>query len=237
VPGPVDRNGQVRSRTIVSSWWQLPIADEIARRLELDPELVDVEHDARLGALGEHRRGAALGCDDFVYVKASHGLGAGLVLAGELYRGAGGLTGEIGHAVVEADGALCRCGNRGCLETLVSVDRVREQIRFVSGADVADLAVAAIDPAARRIVLDAGRRLGRALADVCTLLDPGRVVLGGELAAAGAPLVEGVAESIRRYAQPAAEEVSVVLSALGEDAQVVGALVLAGERARRRLWS
>jgi predicted NBD/HSP70 family sugar kinase len=238
VPGPVDRAGRMRSSTIVPSWWNLSIDDEIAARLAVDPRTVDVENDAHLGALGEHRSGAAKGCSDFVYVKASHGLGAALVLGAELYRGGHGLAGEIGHAVVEPDGALCRCGSRGCLETVVSIERIREQIRFVTGVERPDLRTVADEhPAVRRIVLEAGRTLGRALADLCNLLDPERVVVGGELAAAGPALVEGVAESIRRYAQPAVGDTHVALSALGEQAQVVGATSLAAARARAQIWS
>jgi predicted NBD/HSP70 family sugar kinase len=236
VPGPVDRSGRIRSSTIVSSWWELPVADEVAARIGLEPAQVHVENDAHLGALGELQGGAAVGCDHFVYVKASHGLGTGLVLGGEIYAGARGLTGELGHTVVEADGAPCRCGGRGCLETVVSVERVREQVRYVAGAD-ASLADAEAHPAARRIVLDAGRVLGRALADVGNLLDPERIVLGGELAAAGEPLCEGVTESIRRYAQPAVADLEVVLSAFGERAQLVGALARAAARARDSAWS
>jgi predicted NBD/HSP70 family sugar kinase len=238
VPGPVDRSGRMRSSTIVASWFELSIADEVAARLRVSPDIVDVENDAQLGALGEHRSGAARGCADFVYVKASHGLGTGLVFGGELYRGDRGLAGEIGHAVVEPDGALCRCGSRGCLETVVSIERVREQIRFVTSNEQPALSTAANEhPAVRRIVLEAGRTLGRALADVCNLVDPERIVLGGELAAAGQPLVDGVTESIRRYAQPAVGDTAVVLSALGEQAQVVGATGLAAARARSDAWA
>jgi predicted NBD/HSP70 family sugar kinase len=238
VPGPVDRGGRMRSSTIVSSWWELPIADEVAARLRIDPAAVEVENDAHLGALGERAAGVARGCDDFVYVKASHGLGAGLVLRGELYAGASGLTGELGHTVVDPDGALCRCGSRGCLETVVAIERVRAQIRFVAASDVVEpLAEALTRPAARRIVVEAGRTLGRALADVANLLDPQRIVLGGELAGAGAPLVEGVRESIGRYAQPAVAGVEVVLGALGERAQVTGATALAADRARAAAWA
>jgi predicted NBD/HSP70 family sugar kinase len=155
-----------------------------------------------------------------------------LILGGELYRGASGLTGEIGHAVVDPDGALCRCGSRGCLETVVSVDRVRAQVRYVLGAEAADpLAAAGDHPAARRIVLDAGRSLGRALADVCNTLNPQRIVVGGELATAGQALVDGVAESIQRYAQPAVADTPVALSELGEQAQSIGATSLAAARA------
>jgi predicted NBD/HSP70 family sugar kinase len=238
VPGPVDRSGRMRSSTIVSSWWQLPIADEVAARLRIDPVGVDVENDAHLGALGERFAGAARGCDDFVYVKASHGLGAGLVLRGELYPGANGLTGELGHTVVDPDGELCRCGSRGCLETVVAIERVRERIRFVAGTETVEpLAEVVALPAARRIVLEAGRTLGRALADVANLLDPERIVLGGDLARTGVPLVEGVRESIARYAQPAVAGVEVLLGALGERAQVTGATALAATRARAAAWA
>jgi predicted NBD/HSP70 family sugar kinase len=235
VPGPVGPDGRLSSSTIVASWASLAIAAEVAARLSLDAALVDVENDAHLGALGEQRSGAARGVADVVYVKASHGLGAGLVLQGELYRGARGLSGELGHTVVEPDGELCRCGGRGCLETIVAIAHVRDKLRFVAG-DV-DLDSVGDHPAARRIVVDVGRTLGRALADVCTLLDVERIVLGGELAAAGAALVEGVSESIRRYAQPPHGEVEVVLSELGERAQVTGATALAAARARAALWS
>lgn len=238
LPGPVDRDGRLRSSTIAASWSDLAIADEVAERLKLGAAQVHIENDAHLGALGEQRSGAGSGCDDLVYVKASHGLGAGLILAGELYRGASGLTGEIGHAVVDPDGELCRCGSRGCLETVVTVDRVRAQVQYVLSADHADpLAAAGDHPAARRIVMDAGRTLGRALADVCNTLNPQRIVVGGELASAGQPLVDGVAESIQRYAQPAVADTPVVLSQLGERAQAVGATTLASARARNLRWA
>lgn len=238
VPGPVDRTARVRSSTIVSSWWQLDIAERVADRLGLDRGAVDVENDALLGAVGERAAGAAAGCTDFVYVKASHGLGAGLVLRGEPYAGANGLTGELGHTVLDPEGELCRCGTRGCLETIVAIERVRERIRFVAGTeDVEPLGELMDRPAARRVVVEAGRVLGRALADVANLLDPQRIVLGGELAAAGEPLAEGVRESIGRYAQPAVAEVAIVLGALGEKAQVTGATTLAAERARAAAWA
>lgn len=242
VPGPVDRDGRIRSSTIVGNWWRLSVADEVAARLDLDPRCVDVRNDAHLGALGEYRRGAAIGRREVVYVKASHGLGAGLMLDGRLHRGAHGITGELGHAVVEPDGTLCRCGARGCLETVVSIQRIRDQIAFVRGGsnppdDAAELAGVDQHPAARRIVVEAGRVLGRALADLCNLLDPEVIVLGGELAAAGGPLVEGVAESVRRFAQPAVSDVPVVCSQLGERAELIGAVALAAEHARRVTWA
>jgi len=237
LPGPVDRAGLLRSSTIAASWWELPVAERVGELLGLPSACVDVENDAHLGAIGEFAAGAGAGCSDGIYVKASHGLGAGLVLGGELYRGADGLTGEIGHAVVVPGGPLCRCGGRGCLETVVAVEHILEQARFVIGGDgpvvLADVAGHA---AVQRIVADAGRALGRALADVCNLLNPGRIVLGGELATAGRPLVDGVVESIRRFGQPAIVGTEVVLSTLGSRAQVVGAIHQAAERGRLQAW-
>ena len=237
LPGPVDRGGRLRSSTIAASWWEVPAAERIGQALGVAADVVDVENDAQLGARGEFGEGAGAGCEDGVYVKASHGLGAGLVLHGGLYRGAEGLTGEIGHAVVQPDGELCRCGGRGCLETVVSVERVRERIRFVvGGEEPVDLAAVAHHAAVRRIVSDAGRALGRALADVCNLLNPQVIVLGGELAAAGDALLDGVSESIGRYGQPAVADTRVVLGALGPDAELAGAVRLAAERARETVW-
>jgi predicted NBD/HSP70 family sugar kinase len=235
LPGPIHlSSGKVGLSAILSGWVGLTVADEMSARLGVT---VHVDNDANLAALAELRWGAGRDHDTLVYVKVSTGIGAGLVIGGRLFRGVGGTAGEIGHVMVDEQGPICRCGSRGCLETVVSIVRVRQQVGFVMhGDEQGSLAGAAQHPAARRVVLEAGRVLGRALADACNLLDPQRIVLGGELALAGEPLVEGVTESIRRYAQPALGRPEVVLSALGERAQVVGATRLAAARARDARW-
>ncbi len=123
LPGPINTaTGTVGSSSILPGWVGVDAAAEMSRRLDLT---VQVENDANLGALGELVWGSGKGHDDLVYIKLSSGVGAGLLLAGRLYRGAGGTAGEIGHTPARHGDAICRCGTRGCLETVAlrEVDR------------------------------------------------------------------------------------------------------------------
>jgi predicted NBD/HSP70 family sugar kinase len=229
LPSPIDRaTGTVGSPTILPSWTGLRPAEELAKRLKMP---VDIENDANLGARAEQAFGAGRGIDDFVYVSLRAGIGGGLVFGGRLLGGSSGFAGEIGHVSVQADGVLCRCGNRGCLETVAST---RVLVEALSGARGGDISVAELiqlvrdgDFAASRLVHDAGRAVGRALADLCSELNPAAVIVGGDLAAADAPLFAGIRESIDRFAvPPAAQAVQVVRGVLGERAELLGALAL-----------
>jgi predicted NBD/HSP70 family sugar kinase len=238
LPGPIDRRtGTVGSSVILPGWAGLEAAGELERRLRLP---VEVDNDANLGALAELAFGAGKGLEDLVYVKVASGIGAGLVLGGRLHRGAAGLAGELGHVRAREDGAVCRCGNRGCLETIAGAQALLELLRGAHGReltvrDLLDLAAGG-DPGTRRVLGDAGRAIGRALADVCNTLNPAAIVVGGELAAAGEPLLAGLRESIDRYAQPgAAAAVQVTAGTLGERAEVLGALArIIGDTERLR---
>jgi predicted NBD/HSP70 family sugar kinase len=227
LPGPLDvRTGTVGSSVILPGWVGLQPTEVLERRLGVS---VKVDNDANLGALGEVSFGAGRGFSDALYVKVSSGIGAGLVLGGRLYHGAVGLAGELGHVQVQEHGRVCRCGNRGCLETVASAGAVLAVLRHAHGADLGVRDVLALvadgDPGARRVVDDAGRAIGRVLADHCNLLNPAAIIVGGELSAAGAPLLEGIRESIDRYAQPViAQAVEILPAALGERAEVLGAL-------------
>ncbi|MCV2394844.1 ROK family transcriptional regulator [Actinotalea sp. M2MS4P-6] len=250
VPGPLDaRTGEVRSPTILSGWVGRAPAQELADRLGAP---VHVENDAVLGAYGERQLGAGRGHQDFLYVKASGGIGAGLMLGGSIYNGATGLAGEIGHTEVAGHTEPCRCGNRGCLEAVVSIDSLRAQIAHAHpGRDLAappvaharpggDMSAPHIglgdlsDPITTRIINEAGRTLGRALAGMCNLLNPSAVIIGGLLGTAAPAFVDGVEASIRRRAQPAtAAELSVLAAELGPRAELFGAIQLAAHRAPR----
>lgn len=228
IPGPLDaRTGRVRSPTILSSWVELAPRDELQRRLGVP---VRVENDAVLGAYGELRRGAGRGHANFLYVKASHGIGAGLVIGGQPYMGATGIAGEIGHINLPGRIESCRCGNRGCLEAVISVESLRDQIALTHPAwerSSIDLSAEA-DEVTTRILNESGRTLGRVLAQLCDLLNPDALIVGGELGALGAPLLEGVRSSISRYSQPAiAAAITVSAAELGERAELEGALELA----------
>jgi predicted NBD/HSP70 family sugar kinase len=219
LPGPLDQRTAVVSRSsILGGWGGRPAAHELAARLGVP---VAVDNDANLGALAELSLGAGRGAADLIYLKVSSGIGAGLVLDGRLHHGASGIAGELGHVQLRRDGVVCRCGNRGCLET----------VRPVLGPDLTlpgalELARAG-HVAVRRVLADAGRAVGRAVADLCNMLNPEAIVVGGDLSRAGDALLEGVREAVDRYALPAAARaVRVVAGRLGERAEVLGALTL-----------
>ncbi|WP_406835663.1 ROK family protein [Streptomyces sp. AHU1] len=234
IPGPLDSaSGLVRSPTILSSWVGLDPRRELEKRLGLR---VHIENDAVLGAYGELRRGAGQGYTDFLYVKVSHGIGAGMVLGGEPYRGSLGFAGEIGHTPLPGYTELCRCGRRGCLEAVVSVSSVMAQVAHTHpglgpGASPRDQPD---DPTTRRILNDAGHMLGGVLSVLSNLLNPAALIIGGELGSRGGPLLEGIASAVRRDAQPAiAASLDIVPARLGENAELVGAAALAGTMALR----
>jgi predicted NBD/HSP70 family sugar kinase len=229
LPGPVDPAGcMIGSSAILPGWVGVAAAEEMRRRLEV-PVLVD--NDANLGALSELAQGAGQGATDMIYLKVSSGIGAGLILGGRLYRGWAGMAGELGHVLVDPEGPVCRCGNRGCLETAASSGALLDLLRRSHG----DLTVAEMlrlahdgDLGCRRVIADAGRVIGSVVALVFNVLNPERLVVGGDLAAVGELLLDGVRESVRLAALPAAAEVAgVVAGHLGERAQVLGALILA----------
>src|SRR6202008_4320211 len=147
-------------------WAGLHAARELGRRLGVP---VTVDNDANLGALAEASLGAGRGMGEVVYVKVSSGIGAGLVLGGRLHHGATGIAGEIGHVQVRADGAVCRCGNRGCLETVASGPALLSVLRpahdeELTVAGMLELAIAG-DLGTLRVLNDAGRAIGHALGD------------------------------------------------------------------------
>ncbi|HST24457.1 MAG TPA: ROK family transcriptional regulator [Gaiellaceae bacterium] len=239
LPGPIDRRtGEVGSAVILPGWAGLPARETLGERLGLD---VQVDNDANLGALAEASFGAGRGLSDVVYVRLGSGLGAGLVIGGRLHHGAAGLAGEIGHVQVNPYGALCRCGNRGCLETIASEGAIRALLRpgrsdDLTRGDLLEL-VAAGDLGATRVVNDAGLAIGRVLADLCNAVNPEAVVVGGELSEAGEPLLGGIRDAIDRYALPgAADVVRVVHGELGERAEVLGALALVTQSPEVPRW-
>jgi glucokinase-like ROK family protein len=228
VPGPVDRaRGLVGSATILPGWVGVRVAHEMQKRLELP---VEIDNDANLGALAELTVGAARGAQQVVYVKASTGIGAGLIIGGRLHRGVSGTAGEIGHTTIDENGALCYCGNRGCLETVAAagaiVNLVRQGRGELSFTRILAMAEAG-DPVCRRAVSDAGRQIGVAVAGLCNLLNPEMVVVGGLLSRAGELVLDQVRESVRRCAvAAAADRVQVVPAVLGDRAELIGALAL-----------
>jgi predicted NBD/HSP70 family sugar kinase len=238
IPGPVDRaQGAVGSATILPGWIGLRIGSAMQDRLGMP---VEIENDANLGALAELTWGAGRECSNFAYVKVATGIGAGLVIGGKLLRGASGTAGEIGHTTLDEAGALCYCGNRGCLETVASGPAIIGLVGLVNGevptlSQIVDLAAAG-EVRCHRAIADAGHEIGVAIAGLCNLINPERVVVGGLLSRTGEVLLHPMRESIRRHAvQAAAEKLEVVPAVFVERAELLGSLALALQSSSDRL--
>jgi predicted NBD/HSP70 family sugar kinase len=229
VPGPIDvETGALGSTAILPGWAGTHPRQELAERLGVP---VHVDNDANLGALGEKVWGSGRGAADLAYIKIASGVGAGLVINNQIYRGPGGTAGEIGHITLDESGPVCRCGNRGCLETFTAARYVLPLLHSSHGTDITMPVVVRLardgDPGCRRVVADIGRNIGSGVASLCNLLNPSRVVLGGDLAEAGDLLLDPVRDSVARYAIPsAARQLTVAPGTLGGRAEVLGALAL-----------
>jgi predicted NBD/HSP70 family sugar kinase len=231
LPAPINADDVVMSSAILPGWVGLNAQQEATCRLGLPTH---IENDANLGAIAEHHRGAGMGHPNMAFVKVSSGVGAGLIIGGEPFRGAFGTAGEIGHLTLDEQGPLCRCGSRGCLEAYASVGSAESLIAHQSReADVEDVLAAALagNVAALRILEDAGLHLGWGLAMLANLINPSVIVVGGDMARAGDLLLDPVRVGLRRHSLPAvAARTTVTLAALGDQASVIGALLLALER-------
>lgn len=208
---------------VLPGWNGSALADSVADRWGIP---VVTENDANLGALGEALRAPVPEDADVLYVKVASRIGLGVARNGRIVRGRHGYAGEFGHVTVRPRGDACWCGRRGCLELYAGGDGMLRRLAASGAAhDIAELvARAPHDRDVRRVVDDGVAALARALADITLVLDPARIVLGGELAALG-PLLE---DPIRSELQdlPFGTPVELTVSPLGERASLVGALSL-----------
>jgi len=235
IPGPVDRERGCSVRApAMPDWDEVPVAPLLIRAEQQVP--VIVENDVNALAVAEHHALKAGGVEDLLLVKASTGIGAGVISGGQLQRGADGASGEIGHtSVADAGGVPCLCGGVDCLEAVAGG---RELVRALAAAghgvealaDVVTLAQRG-DREAVRLVRDAGRRIGTVLAGAVNLLNPAVVVLAGDLADAFEPLVAGVREQVyARAAAPVTRRLRIEPSVHGERGGILGCATLVLER-------
>jgi glucokinase len=208
--GPMTRGGEEVSPLNIPAWRRFPLRARLAQATGL-PTFVD--NDAKALALGEGWKGAAAGCDNFIAMVVSTGVGGGIVLDGRLLDGADGNAGHIGHVIVEPEGRLCACGARGCLE-----------------AEASGLAIAAVTgrPAAEAdaaTVARTGRLVGQAVASVANLLDLRLAVVGGSVALGfGHPFFAAAqAELDERARLEFSSGARIVPVGLGERGPLVGA--------------
>ncbi|MBO1336901.1 ROK family protein [Streptomyces sp. VRA16 Mangrove soil] len=251
VPGPVDTgSGRVIQPPIMPGWDGYDITGRLGRaaaeHAATPSDLpVVVDNDANLMAYGE-QRASHPDCAAFVLVKVSTGIGAGVVVDGAIYRGIDGGAGDIGHIrVPQGADALCRCGSYGCLAAVASgralARRLTEEagVPAESGSDVREL-LGAGHPEAVRLAREAGRAVGEVLATVVTLLNPGVLMIAGDLA--GTPFLTGVRELLyQRALTRSTAHLDVVTARLGDRSALIGAGALvveelyAPERAEQRL--
>ncbi len=235
VPGPIDhRTGTVIRGAILPEWVGVNLVAQLESSLRMP---VFADNDANLGALAQVTWGEHRACRDLMFMKIGSGIGAGLILNGAPYYGHTGVTGEIGHATIFDQGLVCRCGNRGCLETVASTSIMiellsRGESRALTVQDIIARAKSG-DAAALRVIDDAGMAVGRAVANVVNLINPETIVVGGPLAALGDILLNPIRRGLTRHAIPAiGERTAVVMSSLGDRAEALGAVSLALSHAR-----
>jgi predicted NBD/HSP70 family sugar kinase len=247
VPSPVDtRRPDHLSEVVLPAWHGRGLASWLEERVGV-PVLVD--NDANLGALAESWWGAARGVADSAYIKVATGLGSGHIIRGDIYRGASGVAGEIGHMAIDPHGPQCVCGLRGCLATFVGTGALVERARVLlpehpesTLVDVTPLHILAIedaaiagDPLAVRVIEEAADHLGTALASLINLMNPAVVSLGGSLARVGPRLFEPLRAKVRsRTLVTSAAAAEIVGSELGECAVALGAATLVLQGALQR---
>lgn len=243
ITGVVDRNVGIWRYSPHYDVQNLPVVELLQSRLVLP---VWIANDARAMAWGERSFGAARGVENMAYIRVGVGIGAGLIIGGELYSGAQEGAGEIGHMVVEHDGPRCRCGGYGCLEAVASATAIaRRAVRQIQqgrasriaelvGGDLSKVLATSVieaagegDSLARETLAEAGRNLGLAVANLVNLLNPSMVVIGGGTSRAGDFLIEPLREVAIARTLPALRERLVVRqTALGEDSCPLGGAAL-----------
>lgn len=235
VPTPLTGEKLDRMLTFYMPAWEgiIPAA-EIQQRIHIP---VYLENDANAAALGEKWWGSGKSYEDMAYIKLGIGVGSGIVLNDQVYRGYNGTAGEIGHTTIDVHGRKCRCGNSGCMESYVGgpgliqdviegYQKYEIPLPFTGSFDVSDIvaAAAAGDAVCRDVIKNAGTYLGIAIANLLNLVNPGLVILGGDLVEADDLLIDSVNQSIDERVMPMkAHQAEIKLGLLGVNAVAIGA--------------
>ncbi|MCL1898752.1 MAG: ROK family transcriptional regulator [Micrococcales bacterium] len=233
LPGPLDAaTKEIGVGTLLPHWVDRNLEEAFQGALDLP---VVVDNDANIGALGEF----AWQCAErpkgtLIYLRLATGIGGGLMLGGQLHRGAAGTAGEVGHMTIDEGGQLCRCGSRGCLETVASTPVM---LNVLSGALAGPVDLDTWIKLARqghtasiRLLEAVGQHVGTAVANLCNFISPDKVVLGGPITAAGELLLTPVRQEVDRRAMPATSRlVDIAITRHASRTEMLGAVVLARE--------
>jgi predicted NBD/HSP70 family sugar kinase len=241
VPSPVDKSRPGELLPLVAPKWE---GFNIVTHLEeAFGRPVFIDNDANLGALAELWWGVGRSGGDLAFIKAATGLGAGFIIDGRIFRGSGGIAGEIGHTSIDPSGPRCVCGLNGCLTTFIGtpalLERAKGELRASGSnrpppASIEDVVTAALagDPMSVELVQYAGLKLGVGIANMLNLLNPKTVVIGGGIAGAGDLLIDAVRERIRGLSlQASISNTEIVTTSLNEWGIAVGGATLTLEAA------
>ena len=248
IPGPLDCKSGVVYFSPNLGWRDVPFVDLMQHLLNVP---IVIDDDAHCAALGEARMGAARGMDIAVYVTISTGIGAGIIIGGNIYRGAHGSAGEVGHITIEAAGPQCSCGNFGCFEALASgsaiaafakqavmdgddtmLSEFNDAPSKLSAEHVVNAAEAG-DTVALRIIESAGTYAGIGLSAVASAFDPQVIVVGGGVMSSGGIMLQRARTVfLERTISPVGSLIPIVPAALGEKSSLWGAAVLVSSTRR-----
>ncbi len=225
-PGPLDPLTGTLIEPPNLGWRDVPFARMVSERVGMP---VTLEHDAKAAALGEYHFGAGRGSDAMALIIVGTGIAAGIILNGQVYRGAHNSAGEIGHITVDVDGPICRCGSNGCVEIYASGPGIISAYEYaahtrVDSAEVIAQAAERGDENARRVFARAGRALGAGMASLAMVMDISTFVMFGGVMQAGAFVLEPTAQALKHYSyQSVGSRARIVLAELGSDAGILGA--------------
>ncbi len=246
--GVIDiKEGVITESPNLPGWHNIPLKSIVEEKYKVTTFLIN---DADAAALGEHRFGAGRGLSNLVLLTLGTGVGGGIILNGKLYLGSSGSAAEIGHTIVDIDGPKCRCGNNGCLETLVSGTAMAEEaisrisqggksslIEMVEGkieditAEKVYLAAKGGDSLALEVIARAAHYLGVSVVNLVNIFNPEMIIIGGSVAQMGDLLLKPVRQMVKEKAFPLlAQAVQIVPAQLGNDAGVFGAAIFALEQ-------
>ena len=239
-PGLINSPQGVVVNAVNLDWKDLPLARLVSERHALP---VYVLNDSQAAAIGEYTYGGGSKADsNLVVINVRRGIGAGIIINGQIFQGDGGGAGEIGHVVVVREGGLpCRCGNLGCLETVASAQAVIQRVRMSSHYANSYLPLSASeinleelehsfrrgDPLAQQVVLEAGHYLGLAIASLVGTLNIHRIVVDGDMTQFGKPWLEAIQETVSRSVLPKlAQETRIEIGHLRENGILLGAAAI-----------
>jgi glucokinase len=244
-PGPLDPfQGVILEAPNLPGWIDLPLKDLLSTRFECQ---VVLGNDANVAALGEWRHGAGRGTKNMIYITISTGIGSGVIVDGNLLLGSRGLAGELGHMTIDPSGPRCGCGQIGHLESLASGTAIARNAEMLvnqggpsilketldmqgnlSALEVGEAAGSG-DELALSVIQDAGNWIGHHLADLTHAFNPELIILGGGVAQLGNMLFEPIILSLQDHVMHPAyvQELRIEPAQLGDDAGLIGAMVLA----------